>query len=63
MTDEQHIWACVLAVEAQYGAGAPRFVAERIGALAIAGDADGVAMWKAIARRLDGLRDGSRKGK
>lgn len=58
MTDEQHIWACALATEKQYGERAPLHVAERIGALAVAGDLAGIAMWKAIAVRLDALRAG-----
>ncbi len=58
MTDEQHLWACALAVEKRYGADAPFHVAARIGALAQAGDADGIAMWRAIAVRLDLLRRG-----
>lgn len=58
VTGEQHIWACALAIEKQYGERAPLHVAERIGALALAGDLEGVAMWKAIAARLDALRAG-----
>ncbi|HWT43628.1 MAG TPA: hypothetical protein VN152_13355 [Sphingopyxis sp.] len=46
LTHEQHVWACALAIERLYEAGALLFFAERIGALARAGDADGVAMWK-----------------
>ena len=60
MDAAQHIWACALAIEKQHGADAPRFVAERIGALALAGDTDGIAMWKAIAVRLDAMRKGGR---
>ena len=55
LTDEQHIWACAVAIERIHGAAAPLVVAERIGALALAGDEAGVAMWKAIAARLDAL--------
>lgn len=58
LTPDQHIWACALAVEKQHGEEAPLFVAERIGALALAGDEAGVAIWKAIAVRLDALRGG-----
>jgi hypothetical protein len=58
MTPEQHVWACAVAVERQHGDRAPVFVAERIGALALAGDAAGVAMWQAIAARLHELRSG-----
>ncbi|HEV7311252.1 DUF6961 family protein [Sphingopyxis sp.] len=54
-TEERHLWACALAVEKQHGAGAPRFVAARIGALALVGDSAGVERWKAIAAKLDAL--------
>jgi len=54
--DDRELWACALQVERQHGDDAPRFVAERIGALAVAGDQDGVTTWKAIAQRLDQLR-------
>jgi hypothetical protein len=53
--DDRELWACALQVERQHGKDAPRFVAERIGALAVAGDQAGVATWKAIAQRLDRL--------
>jgi len=56
MPDDRELWACALQVERQHGKDAPRFVAERIGALAVAGDQDGVTTWKAIAQRLDQLR-------
>ncbi|WP_081611113.1 DUF6961 family protein [Sphingopyxis sp. MC1] len=55
MTPVQHIWACALAVERQYGPRAAIFVAERIGALALRGDTAGVETWKAIAARLANL--------
>lgn len=58
LTPERHIWACALAIQRQYGERAPLHVAERLGALALAGDADGVAMWQAIAARLDALAAG-----
>jgi len=53
MTEEQHLWACALEVQKQHGFRAPVFVAERIGALALAGDLPGVERWKAIAACLD----------
>ena len=59
MTPEQHVWACAAAVERQHGERAPLFIAERIGALALAGDEASVAMWKSIAARLQELRSGS----
>lgn len=55
MSPEEHVWACALAIERQHGARAAVVVAERIGALALAGDREGIAMWKAIAVCLDEL--------
>lgn len=57
LTDRE-LWACALEVQRQHGKRAPIHVAERIGALVLAGDAAGVATWKAIAARLDQLRAG-----
>lgn len=39
LSSEAHIWACALTVERQHGERAPVFVAERIGALALAATA------------------------
>lgn len=50
------LWACANEVLRQHGDEAPLHVAERIGALALAGDAAGVETWKAIAARVDQLR-------
>lgn len=58
LSDDHLIWACAVAVERQYGDHAPLHVAERIGALALEGDAAGIARWQAIAARLDQLRRG-----
>ena len=55
MTPQDHVWACALAIERQHVARAPVVVAERIGALALAGDGEGIAMWKDIAACLDEL--------
>ena len=55
MSPEEHVWACALAIERQHGARAGVVVAERIGALALAGDREGIAMWKATAACLDEL--------
>lgn len=60
MTEDEHIWACALAVEKTHGLRAGRHVTERIGALMLVGDAAGVAMWRAIAARLAKLQDGNR---
>ena len=48
-------WAEALAIERLHGDDAPRWVAERIGALVLAGDADGVARFQEIARRMERL--------
>ena len=53
MTPEQERWAEALAVHRMYGEKAAAHVADRIGALAIVGNQDGIDRWKAIARRLD----------
>lgn len=55
MSPEQERWAEALAVEKLYGKDGPRFIAERIGALAIAGDQAGIDRWKAIALKYDQL--------
>lgn len=55
LTEDRHLWACALAVEKQHGAAAPQFVAERIGALVLAGDRAGVERWKAIAAKMEAL--------
>lgn len=55
MSPQEHIWACALAIERQHGAQSAVVVAERIGALALAGDQEGIAMWKVIAVCLDEL--------
>ncbi len=46
-------WAEALAIERLHGDDAPRWIAERIGALALAGDADGIERFKGIARRME----------
>lgn len=62
MTPDQERWAEALAVERIHGDRAHVHVAERIGALAMSGDAAGVTRWRAIAERLDALgRSGTAK--
>ena len=56
LTPDQERWAEALAVECQHGEDAPQFIAERIGALALAGDMEGVERWREIASRLDEIR-------
>lgn len=53
MTFEQERWDEALAEERLHGPRAPLHVAERIGALALAGDLAGIARRKEIAARLD----------
>lgn len=48
-----------LAIERWKGADAPVYVAERIGALALAGDLAGVERFRAIAAKLDELMRGA----
>lgn len=54
MTNRE-IWACAVHVARTHGDAAPKFIAERIGALSLAGDNAGVQTWKAIAARFDQL--------
>ena len=51
------LWACAHQVLKMHGDDAPGHVAERIGALTLEGDIEGVATWKAIARRLAKLAE------
>lgn len=44
-----------LAIQKRHGDDAPRWIAERLGALALAGDVEGVERFKAIAVRLNDL--------
>lgn len=55
MTPDQERWAEALAVQRIHGTGARAHVAERLHALALAGDTAGVERWREIAVRLDRL--------
>jgi hypothetical protein len=55
VTQDQERRAEALMVHRLYGERACVHVAERIGALALAGDMAGVERWREIARRLDQL--------
>lgn len=55
MTRDQELWGVAGMMLSRYGQDAPLKVAERLGALAMAGEAGGVAMWQDIARRLQTL--------
>jgi hypothetical protein len=55
LLSDWELWAVADATLKSLGVEAPVFVATRIGALALAGDADGVAAWREVARRMDQL--------
>ncbi|KKW92937.1 DUF6961 family protein [Sphingobium chungbukense] len=55
MTRDQELWGMASMVLRQHGDRAPVVVAERIGQLASEGKAEGVALWKEVARRLEQL--------
>ena len=58
MTPDEERWAEALAIERQHGMMAPMYIAERISALALAGDFAGVRRFREIADRYDQLQDG-----
>ena len=60
MTPEQERWAEALSVLRLHGDRARVFVAERIGALALAGDVAGIQRWKEIAAKLQQLIEAAR---
>lgn len=53
---EQELWACALWGESRQGARGPDYIGEQVTRSALAGDAAGVATWRAIADRYDALR-------
>ena len=55
MLTNWELWACANQVLQTHGENSPRFVADQIGALALDGDAEGIAAWREIARRLSEL--------
>lgn len=57
MASEHELWAIALKVEKDHGDRGPRHIAQNIGAAAVAGEWDAVALWKAVAARFDQLRD------
>ena len=58
MTRDQELWGVASLMLNRYGQNAPVNVAERLGALAMAGETEGVAMWQEFARRLCALMAG-----
>jgi hypothetical protein len=59
MTPEHELWAEALAIQQRYGDHAATHIAERVGALAMAGEEAGVARWREIAARFDQLWAGT----
>lgn len=59
MRPDQLRWAEALQIERWKGEGASRYIAERIGTLALAGDAAGVERFREIAGKLDVLQRSS----
>jgi len=55
VTREQELWGVALWVEKRHGTDGPRFIAEQVGRLALAGDVAGVHHWRAVAARFDRL--------
>lgn len=56
LTPEQERWAEALAVERAHGEGTPAFIADRVRALALQGDGNGVQRWRDIAAKFDELQ-------
>ncbi|ARR52108.1 hypothetical protein HY78_00845 [Rhizorhabdus wittichii DC-6] len=59
MSPDEERLAEALAISRMYGEGAPAYVAERIGALALARDRAGVERFMTIAAKLDEIRGGA----
>lgn len=55
MTRSQEDMAAALMIEERYGDEGPLHIAEQIGAVALRGDLEGIARWKAIAAAYDSL--------
>jgi hypothetical protein len=53
---DRKLWACAAELHRRHQNPAPIFIAERLGALVLAGDAAGAAVWKSIIFRFQQLR-------
>lgn len=62
MISDWELWACASQVLRQHGDRADEHIASRVIELALAGDEEGVLVWKAIAARLDRLCDSTGEG-
>lgn len=58
ITRDKELWALALWVEKHHGADGPRFIAEKVGRFALAGESGGVELWRAVADRFDRLNSG-----
>ena len=52
MLSQWELWACANQVLKTHGDDAPLYVAEELGAVALAEDQAGIETWQAIARRI-----------
>jgi len=57
LTRDQEIWGIALWVEKNHGEGGSKFISEQIDRLATAGDDEGIALWREVARRYEQLID------
>lgn len=55
LTRDKELWALALWVEKRLGADGPRFIAEKVGRFALAGEQGGVDLWREVAARFDQL--------
>lgn len=63
MISDRELWACANQVLNHHGPDVDAFLAERMAALAAAGDDAGSRAWLAIADRVDQLRQTAAEGK
>lgn len=54
-TRDQELWALALSIERKHGSCGSRVIAEKIGALALAGETGGVNLWREVAKRYEAL--------
>lgn len=59
LTEDEFRWAEALQIEKVHGANAPRWIAERIGSLALNGDDAGISRFVEVAARLEQLVSGA----
>jgi len=57
MIADRELWACAQQVIDHHGPDVDSFIADRMTALATAGDEAGIRIWRLIADRVDRLRE------